>query len=97
MTKSFRRYLTEGAYSITLTPDEYRSAQVMSSRGYLGELVHHAQSIEETDNGVILHYSEADAWEVLNTMEADPDAVWALTTPATTLGRKFQKFIDAIV
>jgi hypothetical protein len=97
MTNRFQRFITESAYEITLTPDEFRSAQVMSTRGYLGELVHHATSIDHGDDEVTLHFSEADAWSVMQTIEDDPDAVWALTTPGTTLGRKFQKFLDAIV
>ena len=86
------------AYTIELTREEYRSAMVMSDRGYLGEITVHATFVEETDEGgYTLAFTEPDAWKVLETIEADPYAVWALTTPSTSLGQKFQAFVDSIV
>lgn len=87
------------AYQIVLTREEYRSAQVMNDRGYLGMIVDHASFIDDQSecDSIILHFIESDAWKVNETIEEDPDAVWALTTPSTSLGEKFQKFIDSIV
>lgn len=87
------------AYLITLTADEYRSAVVMSDRGYLGMIVEHATAEEWSDDEatVTLQFRESDAWKVQETCEDDPHAVWALTTPRTSLGEKFARFIDSIV
>ena len=86
------------AYTIELTKEEYRSAMVMSDRGYLGMITVHATFAEETDDGgYTLAFTEPDAWKVLETIESDPHAVWALTTPSTSLGKKFQHFVDQIV
>ncbi len=86
------------AYTIELTADEYRSAMMMSDRGYLGEITVHATFAEANDSdGFTLAFTEPDAWKVLETIEADPHAVWALTTPSTSLGQKFQAFINEIV
>lgn len=86
------------AYMIELTAEEYRSALVMSDCGYLGEITIHATFAEENDEGgYTLAFTEPDAWKVLETIDADPHAVWALTTPSTSLGEKFQHFVDGIV
>lgn len=91
------------AYTIELTRDEYRSACVMSDRGYLGEITIHATAIEpsndDDDQTTVyrLLFTEADAWRVQETIDADPVAVWSLTTPSTSLGAKFQRFTEAIV
>ena len=86
------------AYTVTLTREEYRSAMVMSYRGYLGELTIHAYTVEEdADGNFVLGFREPDAWEVLATCDEDPYAVWSLTTPNTSLGQKFQALLDQIV
>lgn len=86
------------AYTIELTKAEYQDALFMCDRGYLGEITIHATFIEDTDEGgFTLAFTEPDAWKVLETIEADPYAVWALTTPSTSLGQKFQQFVDGIV
>ncbi len=86
-------------YTIELTREEYRSAQYMAARGYLGELTDHATDTEwsEDEETVTLRFAESDAWAINEVCESDPHAVWALTTPSTSLGRKFQKFLDRIV
>lgn len=86
-------------YAIELTKEEYRAACYMADRGYLGELTDHATETEWSDDEstVTLRFRESDAWNVLAVVEDDPDAVWALTTPSTSLGRKFQTFLDDIV
>lgn len=87
------------AYRIELTREEYRSAMVMADRGYLGELTTHASDVQVSDDDqtYTLLFTEPDAWKVQETIEADPHAVWALTTPSTSLGEKFQAFVDSIV
>lgn len=86
------------AYTIELTKEEYRAALMMSDRGYLGEITIHATFAEETDiGGYTLAFTEPDAWKVLETVDADPHAVWAMTTPSTSLGRKFQQFVEGII
>lgn len=86
-------------YTLELTREEYRSASVMSARGYLGEIVTHATTEDWSDDDatVTLRFTEPDAWKVMETCEADPHAVWSLTTPSTTLGAKFLQFVNAIV
>jgi hypothetical protein len=86
------------AYTIELTADEYASADCMSYRGYLGNITGHADvEWSEDETIVTLQFTEPQAWAVLQTIEDDPDAVWSLTTPRTTLGQKFQAFLDSIV
>lgn len=87
------------AYRVTLTGPEYNDAMIMSDRGYLGMLTVHATYIEgPADDGLFeLQFTESDAWKVLETIEDDPHAVWALTLPSTSLGEKFQRFVDSIV
>lgn len=86
------------AYSITLTKEEYQSAMYMSDRGYLGEITIHASTVEDNDDGTFtLKFTEPDAWNVQSTIDDDPDAVWSLTTPNTSLGEKFDHFVNAIV
>lgn len=87
------------AYRLELTAEEYASADYMAARGYLGEITDHATITEwsEDEKTVTLGFSELDAWKVAEVCEADPDAVWALTTPSTGLGAKFQAFRDSIV
>jgi hypothetical protein len=86
------------AYTIELTAEEYRSADYMCYRGYLGCITEHADcEWSEDESTVTLRFTEPAAWNVLQTIEDDPDAVWSLTTPSTTLGQKFQVFIDSIV
>ena len=86
------------AYSIKLTASEYRDAAVMDARGYLGGIIEHCTAEDWQDDGsVILQFTEPDAWKVLEQCEEDEPAVWALTTPSTSLGRKFQEFRDSIV
>ena len=86
-------------YQIELTKEEYRSACYMADRGYLGELTDHVteENWSEDESTVVLVFRESDAWNVLAVIEDDPDAVWALTDTHTSLGRKFQAFLDAIV
>ncbi len=86
-------------YTVTLTREEYRSATYMAARGYLGLLTEHATDTEwsEDETEVTLFFRESDAWQVQETCDEDPDAVWALTTPSTSLGEKFQRFLDGIV
>lgn len=85
-------------YRIELTPEEFRSACYMDDRGYLGGIVTHCTNEEHDDSGnVVLTFTESDAWKVLAQCEDDPDAVWALTTPSTSLGQKFQRFLNSIV
>jgi hypothetical protein len=86
------------AYTIELTADEYRSAEYMSARGYLGCVTEHATETEDRDDGsVVLKFTESDAWNVQQVCEDDEHAVWSLTTPSTSLGQKFQAFLDQIV
>jgi hypothetical protein len=86
-------------YSIQLTREEYQSAMYMCDRGYLGEITIHATDVNVSDDEstYTLLFRESDAWKVLATIEADPHAVWALTTPSTSLGVKFQAFLEGIV
>lgn len=86
-------------YTITLTAEEYRSACYMAARGYLGELTDHAtdETWNDDESEVTLTFRESDAWQVQQVCEGDPHAVWSLTTPSTTLGQKFQQFLDSIV
>lgn len=86
-------------YWIELTREEYRSAEYMSARGYLGCLTDHATETVWSDDEqtVVLWFAESDAWEVQEECDNDPHAVWALTTPSTSLGEKFQQFLDKIV
>lgn len=86
-------------YQIELTKEEYRSACFMAERGYLGELTDHATETEWSDDEetVTLRFRESDAWTVSIVCEDGPDAVWALTNRGTSLGRKFQTFLDSIV
>jgi len=86
-------------YQITLTAAEYRDADFMAARGYLGELTRHATTTEWADDEetVVLTFRESDAWQVNDACDADHDAVWALTTPRTSLGEKFLAFLNAIV
>ena len=79
--------------------EEYQSACYMAARGYLGELTDHATSEtwNDDESEVTLTFRESDAWRVQQVCEDDPGAVWSLTSPSTTLGRKFQRFIDSIV
>ena len=95
----FTRDRLKYAYQVSLTPAEYNDACFMSARGYLGELIHHATVVdtESSEDEVVLLFHESDAWKVLQTIEEDPDAVWALTNTSTRLGRVFQEFIDSIV
>lgn len=85
------------AYTIELTEAEYKDAVFMCSRGYLGEITIHATVTEEYNDTVVLKFTEPDAWRVVDTIAEDEHAVWALTTPDTTLGRKFSAFIEEIV
>ncbi len=86
-------------YTIILTHAEYRDAEFMTVRGYLGELLDHATEEDWTEDGatVTLRFRESDAWAVLTVCEDDPEAIWALTSPSTSLGAKFAAFLDAIV
>ena len=86
-------------YTIELTREEYRSADYMSARGYLGQLTDHATETEwsEDEETVTLRFTEADMWKVYETCEDDLHAVWALTDTRTSLGEKFQTLLDAIV
>lgn len=90
---------TRYAYSIELTRAEYRDACYMCDRGYLGELTRHATAEDWTDDesAVVLRFTEPDAWKVNEVCEEDPHAVWSLTDTRTTLGAKFQSFLDSIV
>jgi hypothetical protein len=87
------------AYSIVLTREEYRSADYMSARGYLGEITERASDTEwsEDEETVTLRFTEPAAWDVRDVCESDEPAVWALTTPSTSLGEKFIVFLDSIV
>lgn len=86
-------------YQIELTKEEYRSACFMADRGYLGELTDHATTEDWSDDGgtVTLRFTESDAWKVQEVIESDYPAVWALTDRSTSLGEKFQAFLDGIV
>lgn len=85
-------------YVVILSPEEARSAQYMSDRGYLAEIMDHVTEREINEEGNLeLRFSEADAWEVHRIAESNPNDVWALTTPATSLGMKFLKFMDSLV
>lgn len=86
------------AYSIALTQDEYRSAAYMDARGYLGGIIEHCAAEDwQEDGSVVLQFNESDAWAVQEQCMEDEPAVWALTTPSTSLGRKLQAFLDSIV
>ena len=85
-------------YRIELTREEYRSADYMSVRGYLGTLTDIGTAEwSDDESAVTVTLTEPQAWEMLDIIEDDPDAVWALTTRDTSLGRKFQTLLDSIV
>lgn len=89
--------MNDYAYVLDLTADEYRSACVMSDRGYLGEITRIATVEESEDGSVKILFTEPEAWEVYELYTEDYWTFWSLTTPSTSLGEKVQAFMESIV
>jgi hypothetical protein len=89
-------------YTLTLTAEEYRSAEYMCARGYLGGLTEQATETEtsEDETTVTLRFRESDIWPVCELYSGDENDLmdfWALTTPDTSLGRKVCELLDRVV
>lgn len=85
-------------YQITLTREEYQAASYMSDRGYLGQLTDYGtEEWSDDESAVTISLQEHEMWLILQTIEDDPDAVWSLTSPDTSLGQKFQTLVDSVV
>lgn len=82
-------------YSIKLTAEEYTTLDWLEGHGYSGDLIKHATDVVGWEGGVILRFSEADAWKVQDEYNDDSDAFGACAGP--TLLAKMHVFLDGIV
>jgi hypothetical protein len=83
-------------YSVALTKDEYTALLWLEARGYSGDLIKHATTDDQGDDGRhVLRYREADAWAVQAAYEDDPRAFGACA--GVSLLEKMRRFLDGVV
>lgn len=87
------------AYTLTLTPDEYRTLAWLKDRGYAGRLISSATDADadtDADPAVVtLRYTESAAWDAVDASgDDDPDFG---TCAGPELCAKMWVFRDSIV
>lgn len=83
-------------YTLELTPGEWQSLLWLDARGYAADLVRCASEVDETDERVILSYTEAAAWDAVEAVVGhyDPDFTTCASGP---LKVKMWEFVEGVV
>lgn len=89
------------AYTLRLTPNEYKTLEWLSDHGYDGGLCEYASSLDmdgddiDSSTEIVLSFTEPAAWSVREQYDDDEHAYGACA--ARPLCRKMYEFIDGIV
>ena len=83
-------------YVLILTRAEYDALGWLEDRGYSGDLIRHAATDDENDDGDhVLMYTEAGAWAVQAAYNDDPHAFGACA--GRSLLDKMRRFLEEVV
>lgn len=83
------------AYRIELWREEYTTLCWLAERGYDGSILDNC-TVDENGPDVTLELTEAQAWEVNECVNDDPDA-FLTCNGDKQLARKLQTFLNSIV